>query len=106
MKKLLKIIFPAVLMVTLIFLLQGGKSILSGLYFYFPVIYFLNGLTTHSTKELTISLLLLSVAFLIPVYLWFNMGTCIDMAIVYAVLSCMGFLTGKKLRSKMKKVIQ
>ena len=48
-------------------------------------------------KELLLSLLLLSITFLIPINLWFNMGNCIDLIIIYNILSIFSYLIKKKI---------
>ena len=101
-KKILKILALAILMAILIYLLRGGKKILDGLYIYFPIIFLLIGLTSGSIKELVISMLLTSVAFLIPINLWFNMGTCVIFAIIYIILSCIVFLIKTIIKKKNK----
>lgn len=47
-------------------------------------------------KELLMSLVLLSITFLIPINLWFNMGTCIELVIIYNILSILSYLIKKK----------
>ena len=83
MKKILKIIVPYILMLLLIYLWRDGKDILKGVYIIFPLIYILLGLiSSNLKKELLISLILLSISFLVPINLWFHMGTCIDLVIL------------------------
>lgn len=104
LKKLLKIIIPAVLIAGLVFLLQGGKKILDGLYIYFPVIYILNSLISETKKELIAGLLVMSVAFLIPVNICYNMGKCLDLAVIYIILGSAVFFAKKKIRNKKTKI--
>jgi len=88
MKSISKIILPSILMIFLIFLWQDGKDILNGIYFAFPLIYILLGLIcTDFQKELLISLILLSISFLVLINLMFNMGNCLDLVIIYILLS-------------------
>ena len=76
MKKIIKIISPSLLMIMLIFLWRDGKDILNGIYITFPLMYIILGIISSDLKkELLISLILLSIAFLIPINLMFNMGT-------------------------------
>ena len=101
MKRVIKIIVPSILMILLIYLWRDGKDILNGIYFIFPFMYILLGLTCSDFKrELLISLILLSISFLLPINLWFNMGTCIDLVIYYNILSSVSYLIKKKLKSK------
>ena len=100
MKKIIKIISPSVLMLLLIILWRDGKDILNGLYVAFPIMYIILGIVCSDLKkELLISLILLSITFLIPINLWFHMGTCIDLVIIYNVLSVISYL----IKSKIKK---
>lgn len=99
--KILKIIVPSIVMLLLIYLWREGKDILSGIYIVFPLMYIILGLIcSNFKKELLISLILLSLSFLIPINLLFNMGTCIDLVIIYNILSGVSYLIKKKLKSK------
>ena len=100
MKKIIKIISPSVLMLLLIILWRDGKDILNGLYVAFPIMYIILGIVCSDLKkELLISLILLSITFLIPINLWFHMGSCIDLVIIYNTLSVISYL----IKSKIKK---
>ena len=100
MKKIIKIISPSVLMLLLIILWRDGKDILNGLYVAFPIMYIIVGIVCSDLKkELLIILILLSIAFLIPINLWFHMGSCIDLVIIYNTLSVISYL----IKSKIKK---
>lgn len=98
MKKILKIIIPSMLMLLLIYIWRDGKDILNGLYIAFPLMYIILGIIcSNMKKELLLSLVLLSITFLIPINLWFNMGTCIDLVIIYNILSIFNYLIKKKI---------
>ena len=100
MKKIIKIISPSLLMLLLIILWRDGKDILNGLYVAFPIMYIILGIVCSDLKkELLISLILLSITFLIPINLWFHMGSCIDLVIIYNALSVISYL----IKSKIKK---
>ena len=87
MKRIIKIIVPSILMLLLIYLWRDGKDILNGIYIIFPLIYIILGLICSNFKnELLISLIILSISFLVPINLWFNMGTCIGLVIFYKIL--------------------
>ena len=97
MKRITKIIIPSMLMLLLIHIWRDGKDILNGLYIVFPLMYIIFGIISSNIKqELLISLILLSITFLIPINLWFNMGTCIDLVIIYNILSIFSYLIKKK----------
>ena len=99
MKKALKIIVPSILMLSLIYLWRSGKDILTGIYIVFPIIYVMVGiLCSESLIELIISMFLLSISFLIPVNLMFNMGSCIDLIIIYNILSIISLKVKKRIK--------
>lgn len=99
MKKVIKIIVPSILMLLLIYLWRDGKDILNGIYIAFPLIYILLGVISSNFKlELLISLIFLSISFLIPINMMFNMGNCIDLAIIYNLLSFISYLIKKKIK--------
>jgi len=92
MKRLLKIILPAVLMFVLVYTLRGGKNILEGLYILFPILYFCMGLmAVRFVSELLICMLLTSTTFLISINLWYHMGTCFECIFIYVLLGCLGY---------------
>lgn len=98
MKRIMKIIIPSMLMFLLIYIWRNGKDILNGLYIAFPLMYITLGIiSSNIKKELLLSLVLLSITFLIPINLWFNMGTCIDLIIIYNILSIFSYLIKKKI---------
>ena len=98
MKRIIKIIVPSVLILLLIYLWRDGKDILNGLYLVFPLMYIVLGIICIDLKkELLISLILLSITFLIPINLWFHMGNCIDLVIVYNVLGVISYLVKRKI---------
>ena len=99
MKIIMKIVIPSILMLLLIFLWKDGKDILNGLYVIFPLMYILLGIVcSNFKKELLISLILLSITFLIPINLWFHMGTCIDLVIIYNTLSVISYLIKRRIK--------
>ena len=99
MKRIMKFIIPCVLMLLLIFLWRDGKDILNGIYIAFPLMYIVLGIISSDLKkELLISLILLSIAFLIPINLWFNMGSCVDLVIIYNILSFISYIIKRKFK--------
>ena len=99
MKKIINIIIPSVVMFLLICLWRDGKDILNGIYIVFPFIYISLGIIcSEFKKELLISLILLSITFLIPINLWFHMGTCMELVIIYNILGSISYLIKKKLK--------
>lgn len=100
MKKIIKIIFPSILMLFLIFLWRDGKDILNGIYILFPIIYISNSLIYSRIKELILSLILLAISFLIPINLWFHMGSCMGLVIFYSILSGISFFIKKLIENR------
>lgn len=100
MKKIIKIIFPSILMLFLIFLWRDGKDILNGIYIFFPIIYISNSLIYSHIKELILSLILLAISFLIPINLWFHMGSCVGLVIFYSILSGISFFIKKLIENR------
>ncbi|MBQ6841239.1 MAG: hypothetical protein IJO63_03900 [Bacilli bacterium] len=99
MKRILKIIIPSMLMLLLIYLWRDGKDILNGIYIAFPIMYIALGIVSTDFKlELLISLIFLSISFLIPINMIFNMGNCIDLVIIYNILSFISYLIKKKIK--------
>ena len=99
MKRIIKIIVPSILMLLLIYLWRDGKDILNGIYIIFPLIYIILGLICSNFKnELLISLIILSISFLVPINLWFHMGNCIGLVIFYNILSGTSYLIKRKIK--------
>ena len=98
MKQITKIILPSVLMLFFIYLWRDGKDILNGIYIVFPLMYIILGLICSDKKEILISSVLVSISFLIPINLCFNMGNCIDLVIIYNALSSICYFIKRKLR--------
>ena len=102
MKRLLKIIIPSILMILLICFGRNNKDlILTNIYIIFPLIYILIGIINNK-NELITSLILVSISFLIPINIFFNMGTCIDLVIIYIVLCIISYFVKLKIKSYKK----
>ena len=100
MKKIIKLIIPSLLMIVSVYFLQSGKNILEGIYFGFPLMYILIGIISKDIKELIITLVLTSLSFLIPVNMWYNMGNCIDLVVIYNLLSVISYIIKMKTKKK------
>lgn len=101
MKRILKIIIPSILIFLLIYFGKHNKDlILTGIYILFPIIYIINGLI-NKKKDLIISLILLSIIFLIPINLWFNMGNCIGLVILYNIISITSYFIKSKIKQEL-----
>lgn len=103
MKKILLTVLPSVFIALLTYLKRDGKDILSGIYIIFPILYILIGsIHTKLKWALIICLSLTTLAFLIPVNLLFNMGSCIDLAVIYNALAVICFTVKKPVIKKAK----
>ncbi len=97
MKKALswaKIFLPALLIFIVIFIgeLLGGKHILDGIYIWIPLIYLHHGVfCTDSLLKAAIGFTLSSAVFLTFINLWFKMGACIDLALIYLALGTLAY---------------
>ncbi len=86
----IKLILPALLILSLMYLLRGGKNILEGIYILFPVIFVLQGVfCSDSLIQTTIGYSLTSAVFIVFVNLLYSMGSCVDLLIIYLVLGIM-----------------
>jgi len=103
MKKALKIVIPCILMLALTYLMRNEKDILLGLFIVFPILYIAIGIICSDfVKEFLVSILLLSLAFLIPINIFYNMGTCIELALIYIMLAIVSYFIKSMIVKKMK----
>ncbi|GAA0092812.1 hypothetical protein UT300009_28410 [Paraclostridium bifermentans] len=101
MKKILSIVLPSILILAITLWGRVDKNILVGLFLLFPIIFIIQGIMCSNLKnELIIGFLLSSIAFIIPINLWFNMGSCIELLITYNILGIISFLVKKKVSSR------
>ena len=100
-KKILSIILHSIVILAIILWGVADKNILLGLYLLLPIIFITQGTIYSDNKnQLIIGFLLSSIAFIIPINLWFNMGNCIIFLIIYNILGVVSFLIKKKLYSR------
>lgn len=98
MKKAMYIILPSIIILALTFLGREGKNILIGLFLLFPIIFIVQGaIYLDLKKQLPTGFLLSSIAFIIPINLWFNMGSCIELLVIYNILGIISFFVKKKI---------
>ena len=90
MKKLLEIFAPSILMIISIALMRQNHDILLGIYVVFPLLYIIIGLFS-SSKGFLLKLILISVSFVIPINLWFYMGSCIELVFLYSFLAVISY---------------
>ncbi len=101
-RRILRIVLPAIFIALLVCAMQGGKNILDGIYIIFPVIYIAIVLMNEKWDVL-ISLILTSIAFIIPINLLYNMGSCIDLLVIYNVVAGVTYLIRYVIRKKKDK---
>ena len=102
-KEIFKIVIPSALMLVSVYFMRGGKDILCGLYFVFPLMYIAMGLIyADFIREWLVGVTLISIAFIVPINLWFKMGSCIDSVLIYATLSCVSFFIKRLVKKKRK----
>ena len=101
-RRILRIVLPAIFIALLVCAMQGGKNILDGIYIIFPVIYIAIVLMNEKWDVL-ISLTLTSIAFIIPINLLYNMGSCIDLLVIYNAIAGIVYLIRFVIRKKKTK---
>ncbi|UWD50599.1 hypothetical protein NYR90_19865 (plasmid) [Clostridioides difficile] len=100
MKKILSIVLPSMIIIAITLWGRAEKNILVGLFLLFPIIFVIQGIMySNFKKELIIGFILSSIAFIVPINLLYNMGSCIDLLIVYNMLGIGSFLVKKKISS-------
>ena len=98
MKKVLSIILPSIIILVITLWGRVDKNILVGIYLLYPIIFIVQGyMYSDFIKQLLIGLVLSSIAFIVPINLWFNMGSCIDLLIIYNILAIVSFLIKNKI---------
>ena len=102
--KILKLAVPPALIVFLIYALKGGTDIIAGLLVFFPLIYAIMGvLCTEPLRELLPCVVLMSLALLIPISISFNMGSCIEWALIYCALAFVCFFVKVAIQRAIRK---
>lgn len=90
---IIKLILPALLVLAFMYLLRGGKNILEGIYIIFPLIYVLQGvLCSGGIVRTAIGYSFTSAVFIVFVNMWYNMGSCVDLLIIYLALGFIAYL--------------
>lgn len=101
MKKILSIILPSLIIVSFMLLNRDGKGILLGIYLLFPITFIVQGLLHYNPKkDLALGFILSSLAFIIPINLFFKMGSCIELLLVYIILGFISFKIKERLFNK------
>lgn len=103
MKKILSIILPSIIILEITFLSRDEKNILIGLFLLFPIIFIIQGLIYSDVKnELIIGFILSSVTFIMAITLWYNMGSCIELLVIYNILGIMSHAIKNKITYRKK----
>ena len=103
-KRILKVLLPPLLILFLVYMMRGGKDILEGIYIVFPITYIITGVICFEfVKELFPALILSSIAFVIPINVWYNMGTCIDLLLIYFALGCVSYFVKRLVKNRSDK---
>ncbi len=101
MKKILSTVLPSIIVLAITLSSRAEKNILIGLFLLFPIIFIIQGIMySNFKKELLIGFTLSSITFIVPTNLLYNMGSCIDLLIVYNILGIGSFLVKKKISFK------
>ena len=99
-----RVLLPPTAIAVLAVMLRGGKDILTGIYFLFPLIYVLAGIFWTKNVFRALAVYVLSAAaFMVPINMLYNMGDCIDLLIVYTVLFAAAYAIKQIIRKKIKK---
>lgn len=99
-KKFLSIILPSIIILAITFLSRADKNILLGLFLLFPITFIIQGLIySDFKKDLIIGFILSSMAFIIPVNIWYNIGDCIKPLVIYNILGVVSYFLKKKIIS-------
>lgn len=98
MKKILSIIVPSLIIFIITYLSRADKNILIGLFLLFPVIFVIQGAMYSNLKEeLLVGLILSSISFIIPINLFYKMGSCIGFMIIYDLLGIVSYCIKNKI---------
>lgn len=103
MKKISSIILPSIIILSIAFLCRSDKYILVGLFLLFPITFIIQGgIYSNFSKELIIGFILSSIAFIVPINLWFHMSSCIELLVIYNILGIISYFIKNRLiyRSK------
>lgn len=77
------------------------NSILMGLYLLFPIVFIFQGIIySNLKKDFLVGISLSSLAFFIPINIWFSMGNCIIFLLIYITMSLISFYFKNKFAHK------
>lgn len=101
MKKMLSIILPSLLIFTLIsidhfMLSKDSLYLVVWIWLAFPIIFIIQGvICSDSNKSMIIGFLLSAITVMIPVSIWYNVGSMIIPVIIYIVLGVIAFFLSR-----------
>lgn len=102
MKKFLAIILPSIIIFTFIWIdsmIPESKNILLGIFLLFPLIFIIQGYICSKLKGfLILGFFLSSIAIILPISVWYNMGSMITPVIIYILLGTLSFFLFNKKR--------
>ena len=97
-------ILPHIFVFAFVILNREGKDILAGIFVLFPLLYIFLGARCNDLKtELIPSFIALTLTFLIPINLLYNMGNCLDLALIYNILGIISFHTCKAIKNRRRR---
>jgi uncharacterized membrane protein YhhN len=100
MKNFLAIILPSMIIFTFIridSMFPESKYILLGIFLLFPLIFIIQGYICSKLKgSLILGFLLSSIAIILPISIWYNMGSMITPVIIYILLGTLSFFLFNK----------
>lgn len=106
MKKLLPMILPSLLIFALIGIdhFMGGEDsmkLIVYIYLIFPFIFIVQGIAcSKSRNSMLIGFLLSSIAVMLPISLWYKVGSMIIPVIIYLILGVIAFILSKRKNKK------
>lgn len=108
MKKIITIILPSLLIFAFIcydHFMRGKYSlaIIGGIYILFPIVFIFQGIICSSSKgSMIIGFLLSSMAVMLPISLWYNMGSIVPAIIIYILLGITAFFSLNRINKRNK----
>lgn len=100
MKKLLSLFLPGLIIFTFIWVdstFPDSKYIILGIYLLFPLIFIVQGyIYSIFNRILLFGFLLSSIAIILPISSWYNMGSVFYPVIIYIVLGMLSFFLFRK----------
>ncbi|HBW38645.1 hypothetical protein [Desulfosporosinus sp. BICA1-9] len=99
MKKIFSAILPSLLIFTFIsidhFMLgEDSLHLLLGIFLLFPIIFIIQGIVCSNSKNsMIVGFSLSSLAVMLPISIWYNVGDMIPVVIIYLLLGVISFVS-------------